>query len=202
MTGPQGLAAGGRDLLRAGHAEREQAIESLKDAFADGRLTMDELDARAGRALAARTCAELAALTADIPPATGPAHPPAARPAHPPAPGGRWPLAMAAAKSGGCLAVATGAVRLAALADPGATAGPIPKFLVVPFFLIAAAAAIAALFIMVYGVSDAIDRRRSRRQHRNAITRADELPWSAGLPPGRARPPIGLSRSGPGSHRR
>jgi hypothetical protein len=162
MTGPQGPAAAGRDLLRAGHAEREQAIESLKDAFVDGRLTMDELDARAGRALAARTCAELTVLTADIPPA--------ARPAHTPAPG-RWPLAKAAAKSGGCLVVATGAVRLAALADPGATAGPIPKFLVIPFFLIAAVAAIAALFIMVYGASDSIDRGRSRRQHRNAITR-------------------------------
>jgi hypothetical protein len=62
-------------------------------------------------------------------------------------------------------------VRLAALADPGATAGPIPKFLVIPFFLIAAVAAIAALFIMVYGASDSIDRGRSRRQHRNAITR-------------------------------
>jgi len=162
-TGPQGPAAAGRDLLRAGHADREQAIESLKDAFVDGRLTMDELDARAGRALVARTCAELAALTADIPPATGPAHPPAlAR---------RPSLANAAARSGGCLAVATGAARLAALADPGATAGPIPKVLVVPLFLVAAVAAIAALLILVYGVSDSIDRRRSRRQPRNAITR-------------------------------
>lgn len=164
MTGPQGQAAGGRDLLRASHAEREQAIESLKDAFVDGRLTMDELDARTGRALAARTCAELAVLTADIQPATGSAHPPA--------PGGRRSLTKAAAKSGGFLVVATGAVRLAALADPGATAGPLPKFLVVPFFLIAAVAAIAALFSMVYGASDSIDRRRSRSQHRNAIPRA------------------------------
>jgi hypothetical protein len=182
MTGPQDPAAAGRDLLRAGHlraghAEREQAIESLKDAFADGRLTMDELDARAGRALAARTRAELAGLTADIPPATGLAYPPA--------PARRSSLATAAAKSGGCLVVATGAVRLAALADPGATAGPIPKLLVIPLFLVAAVAAIAALFAMVYGVSDAIDHRRSRSQHRNsqhrnAITRADEPPWSAG----------------------
>jgi Domain of unknown function (DUF1707) len=166
MTGSQGPAASGRDLLRAGHAEREQAVESLKDAFVDGRLTMDELDARAGRALTARTCAELAVLTADLPPATGSAHLPA--------PARRSSLAKAAAKSGGCLVVATGAVRLAALADPGATAGPIPKFLVVPFFLVAAVAAIAALFIMVYGLSDSIDQRRSRRQHRNAITRPDE----------------------------
>jgi len=162
-TGPQGPAAAGRDLLRAGHAEREQAIESLKDAFVDGRLTMDELDARTGRALAARTCAELAALTADIPPAT--------EPAHPPAPARRPSLANAAAKSGGCLVIATGAARLAALADPGATPGPIPKFLLFPLFLVAAVAAIAALLILVYGVSDSIDRRRSRRQPRNAITR-------------------------------
>ena len=55
--------------MRASHADREQVIEALKDAFAHGRLTKDELDARAGRALAARTCAELAALTAGIPPA-------------------------------------------------------------------------------------------------------------------------------------
>jgi hypothetical protein len=52
--------------------------------------------------------------------------------------------------------------------------------LVIPLFLVAAVAAIAALLAMVYGVSDAIDQRRSRSQHRNAITRADEPPWSAG----------------------
>ena len=63
MTEPQDPAAGG-DQLRVGHADREQVIEALKDAFADGRLTRDELGTRAGRALAARTCAELAALTA------------------------------------------------------------------------------------------------------------------------------------------
>jgi len=32
-----------------------------------GRLTRDELDARTGQALAARTYADLAALTADLP---------------------------------------------------------------------------------------------------------------------------------------
>jgi len=70
MTGPgDEMAAGtaGRGRLRASHAEREQAIEVLKAAFVQGRLTKDEFDARAGQALMARTCAELAALTADIP---------------------------------------------------------------------------------------------------------------------------------------
>ena len=53
-----------------------------------GRLTRDELDARAGRALAARTYADLAALTADIPPA----RPQPGQRARPPRyAAGRWP---------------------------------------------------------------------------------------------------------------
>ena len=58
MTGPQDPAAGSGQL-RAGHADRELVIEALKDAFVQGRLTRDELGARAGRALAARTGDEL-----------------------------------------------------------------------------------------------------------------------------------------------
>jgi hypothetical protein len=42
-------------------------VDTLKAAFVEGRLTKDELDARAGQAFAARTYADLAALTADIP---------------------------------------------------------------------------------------------------------------------------------------
>jgi hypothetical protein len=68
-SGPEDPAAAGRDRLRAGHADREQVTEALKIAFVHGRLTKDELDTRAGQALAARTYADLAALTADIPPA-------------------------------------------------------------------------------------------------------------------------------------
>jgi hypothetical protein len=53
--GPQDQAGADRSRLRAAHADREQAIEALKNAFADGRLTIDELDAWTGRALTART---------------------------------------------------------------------------------------------------------------------------------------------------
>jgi len=60
-------AARGHGRQRASHADREQVIEVLKTAFVQDRLTIDELDARAGRAFTARTYAELAALTADIP---------------------------------------------------------------------------------------------------------------------------------------
>ncbi len=86
MTGPGGEMAAdtagmaGRGGMRASRAEREQAIEVLKGAFVQERLTKDEFDVRAGQALAARTCAELATLTADIP--VGPA---AARPLRKPA---------------------------------------------------------------------------------------------------------------------
>jgi DUF1707 SHOCT-like domain len=59
-----GATARGR--LRASDADREQVIDALKAAFVQGRLTKDELDVRAGQALASRTCAELTAITADI----------------------------------------------------------------------------------------------------------------------------------------
>ena len=57
----------GRGRLRASHADREQVIETLKDAFVQGRLTKDEFDSRTGHALASRTYADLAALVADLP---------------------------------------------------------------------------------------------------------------------------------------
>ena len=53
--------------LRASHADREQVIDTLKDAFVQDRLTKDEFDARVSHALASRTHADLAALTADLP---------------------------------------------------------------------------------------------------------------------------------------
>ncbi|MGN6680947.1 MAG: DUF1707 SHOCT-like domain-containing protein, partial [Streptosporangiaceae bacterium] len=52
--------------MRASHADREQVIGALQLAFVQGRLTKDELDARLGQTLAARTYADLAALTADL----------------------------------------------------------------------------------------------------------------------------------------
>ena len=56
-----------RSRLRASDADREQVIDALKAAFVQGMLTMDELDMRAGQALASRTNAELAVITANIP---------------------------------------------------------------------------------------------------------------------------------------
>jgi Domain of unknown function (DUF1707) len=70
MSGPgDEIAAGtgGRSHLRASRGDREQVIGVLKAAFVQERLTKDEFDLRVGQALASRTYAELAALTADMP---------------------------------------------------------------------------------------------------------------------------------------
>ena len=58
----------------ASDADRERTVDVLKTAFVYGTLTKDELTLRTGRALTARTYAELAAITAGLTPA-------AARPA-------------------------------------------------------------------------------------------------------------------------
>jgi hypothetical protein len=61
------MAASGRGPMRASDDDREQVIGMLKVAFVQGRLTKDELDLRVGQAFTARTYAELAVVTADIP---------------------------------------------------------------------------------------------------------------------------------------
>jgi hypothetical protein len=53
--------------LRAGHADRERAIDVLKAAFAEGRLDQDEYVERVGQVHASRTYGELAVLTSDLP---------------------------------------------------------------------------------------------------------------------------------------
>jgi hypothetical protein len=73
---------------RASDADRDTAVDILCAAAADGRLTMKELDERAGSALTARTRTQLARLIADLigPRAAAPPGPPPA----PAAPGDRW----------------------------------------------------------------------------------------------------------------
>jgi hypothetical protein len=53
--------------VRASDAEREQTVALLQRNFADGRLTLAELEERASAAWAARTRAQLRDLTADLP---------------------------------------------------------------------------------------------------------------------------------------
>lgn len=58
---------GDRGRLRASHGDREQVTGALRAAFAEGRLTEDELGARVDRVCASRTYAQLAEVIADIP---------------------------------------------------------------------------------------------------------------------------------------
>ena len=151
------IAAGkvGRGHLRASHADREQVIGTLKAAFVQGMLAKDEFDLRVGWTLASRTYAELATLTADIPPAPTPA---------PANPARRRPLARAAAGSGGCLVIAAAAVWGAGILDPGPPA-PSPDHGWVPLMLVIALyAVLAALGLLIAGMRTSLKQRRSRRQ--------------------------------------
>ncbi|HEY7014114.1 MAG TPA: DUF1707 domain-containing protein [Streptosporangiaceae bacterium] len=80
MSGPgdeiTAAAGQGRGKLRASHADREQVIETLKAAFVQERLAKDEFDLRVGQAFAARTHAELAAVSASLPAEPTTAKPP------------------------------------------------------------------------------------------------------------------------------
>lgn len=59
--------ASGEAAVRASDAERDRAAEVLRAAYAEGRLTRDELDQRVEAAYAARTRASLRDLTSDLP---------------------------------------------------------------------------------------------------------------------------------------
>jgi len=65
--------------LRASDADRERVAEKLREAAGDGRLTMDELDERLDAVYAAKTYAELAPITDDLP-GTGGGYVPATSP--------------------------------------------------------------------------------------------------------------------------
>jgi hypothetical protein len=74
-TGREDPRAAAHGRLRASDNDREQVIDTLKVAFAHGRLTKQELDLRAGQAFASRTYADLAAVTAGLPARSAEARP-------------------------------------------------------------------------------------------------------------------------------
>ena len=119
-TGPQDhsdVAASGHVPVKASQADREGVVDALKAAFVAGRLTEDELEVRAGQAFAARTYADLAAITADLPPGAV-----AAQPVRMPdrVVAGGTAVIIAAAALGGALLIGGSALILWAITMAGA----------------------------------------------------------------------------------
>ncbi|MFZ8977997.1 MAG: DUF1707 domain-containing protein [Candidatus Nanopelagicales bacterium] len=59
--------------LRAGDADRDAAAAALREAYAQGRITQDELEQRLDGVHAAKTYGELAPMTSDLPREQAPA---------------------------------------------------------------------------------------------------------------------------------
>ena len=131
-TGP--VSAGVNPSWLAASADRERAVGVLRAGFTEGRLTRDELDDRVARAYAARTYADLWALTADLPAGALPY--PQAPPCqhavmpHRAEPPGTWRSATALILT--ALVIFTIAALLTAIATAHAQPGPFPGFQQVP----------------------------------------------------------------------
>jgi Domain of unknown function (DUF1707) len=108
----------GRSRLKASDSDRDRVLDMLKAAFAQGRLTKDEFDARVGQTLVSRTWGDLIALTDDIPawPIPRPVRRPARQPSSQPAP--------ALVKAIACAIIAMSAVAVAGM--PGMWTMPAP----------------------------------------------------------------------------
>jgi Domain of unknown function (DUF1707) len=53
--------------IRASDKERESVVDVLRDAYTEGRLTLEEFEERTSAAYASKTWADLRELTADLP---------------------------------------------------------------------------------------------------------------------------------------
>ncbi len=105
------------DRIRISDADRDGATARLRDHFAEGRLSSDELDERVTAALSAKTFGELRGVMADLP---GPAlTPPGAQPPPPGAPGPQAPPPPWARRRRPRIAPLVALAVLAALLIPG-----------------------------------------------------------------------------------
>ena len=125
---------------------REQVIDLLKVAFVQDRLSRDEFDARVGLVLTARTRAELAAVTADLPDAPAVAQPRTAAQAE------GWLTMKRAVTCSACMVIAT---VMAAVMSWVFDAGPV--FLASCFVFFVATVAAGAM------ISEARDKNKRCR---------------------------------------
>jgi Domain of unknown function (DUF1707) len=191
--------AGGR--LRASHADRDQAIEALKDAFAQGRLTGDELDSRVGQALASQTYAELTVLTDDLP-----ADPPPRQPAraHNRAPGTH--LVRNAAIGSGVGLIIAGALFPGAVLLGASDHDVDLALLIMAAFIVI----VVVPSVMISAVATSLQQRRSRGQlpprpgqagQAPEVQRPGQVRHDPALPgtrPDHARAEVRTGRSRPG----
>jgi hypothetical protein len=132
------------DGIRVSDADRERVTARLRDHYAEGRLTSEELDERTSAALHARTFGDLRRVMADLPdPLLMPQGPPGLQPA-----GGHW----LAHRRGPRFAPLLLLVLLFALLAPG------PGWVVFAFFKL------FLLFWLVTGLAAFIFARRFRRR--------------------------------------
>jgi hypothetical protein len=165
MAGPEHEIASGDDRgrLAAADADRESVIGKLTAAYVYGLVTKDEFDTRVGQTFAARTYAELAMVTGDIPAGLAPAPPPLR-----PAPAQASPLVAANVPAGDRAIMATAMVAGLALAA-SAFAGPLAGLLV----LAGAGSAFVSLFLL-----------RMQTHSRRAERPGGQLPTQRGAGPG------------------
>ena len=181
--------------LRASHADREQVVDLLKAAFVQGRLTQDELDGRIGQALAARTYAELAVLTADLPaePERAPTAPLAPAPARART---QNRSANRAVKSG---AGAIGAVIVVLSGTVLALGQPAAAVLLALFITVLAGVATAFVSALIAVALKVESRRRDRPRRRLPPGAASGAGGQAAPPPSSADLARRPRRRSPGS---
>ena len=136
--------------LRASDSDRAHVIDNLKAAYVDGLVTKDEFDVRVSQALASRTRAELALVTADLPAAQW-------RPCPTPARGSA--SANASVRPGDRAISATAVVAVLALVI-SVSAGPFASPAAFLLLLAGAGSAFVSLFLLR-------NRMRSRRDKRS-----------------------------------
>jgi hypothetical protein len=186
-SGDEIAAGAGGGQLRASHADREQVIGTLKAAFVQGMLAKDEFDARVGQTLAARTHADLATPTADLPAGLAAANPPTPARAQGeqkvPRPG-RW--------IAGATAAYAGAWAYELFLSPHGGDNPSFPLLILGGFLV-------YLGILIVSVGEIIVNRQDKRSGRQSPPRPAPDAGGRGsrhLPPG--GPGGQLPSAGPG----
>jgi len=180
--GDLGAADGAaRGHLRASHADREQVVAILKAAFVQGRLDKGELDLRVGQTLAARTYADLAAVTADLP--TGQAA------AQSPEPARQMGTKKAVAVLTGATAALVGMVPAGNAVQTAAPPWPVALLYLVTMIVLLVAVPTGWLWLFHAWIDKRASRPSAQGLPPNAGGQAPQHQLSAD--PGRQLPPAG-----------